>query len=465
MSSRSLVLLFVFILTSLRCNDEPIVFKEGFIKGCALSSFQNGGALYGESNWTWFEKQEARFNAKTIAPFHPVPTITYDQRVGSACQFFDRIFDDIALLKELGCNSLRFSVEWADIEPEEGEFNEDAFAFYERLIDALLENDIMPMVTLHHFVHPLWFENMGGFTQEENLPYFVRYCMNVFERFGDRVPFWCTINEPTVLGACGYVLGIHPPGKVFHFNTAGIVLRNLLQAHVNVYYALKNMPHGDEAQIGIVHQMLEFEPYEHSVNLWFKQFRFANPLSIVAARLFNFAFGHSITKRFLKTGEFEYRAPLLGINHYRYCPEAPKSYDFIGLNFYSKVIINPSPTCYSDQVMTDMEYAIRPEAFYEALHEMAELNVPIYITENGIPDAQDLYRKDFILSYLGKVHQAIQEGVDIRGYYYWTLMDNYEWNEGYTQKFGLYEVDYETQERTLREGAKTYRDLIRVVAS
>ncbi len=437
-------------------ESNKIVFPKGFHKGVGLSAYQNGGHITGESNWSAFENKFVRINAKGVWG----PAIKNNETVGAAAGFWDHAIEDVQLIKELGCNAFRFSIEWADVEPVPGEFNESVLQYYDQLIDELLRNNISPMITLYHFVHPKWFDAMGGFEKEENSALFIRYCQKVFERFGSKVRFWCTINEPTVVAACGYVLGIHPPGKCLKFTKSGTVLRNLLNAHVAVYHTLKAMPEGQKAQIGIVHQLLQAESFDpkHAPNWLVGLLRKWSAAPI--AKFLNFSFAHKIVKRFLKTGEFEYRMPGLGVNIKDTNPDAPNSYDFIGLNYYSKVILGPNPTCYPGQQMTDMDYPMYPESIYDAIVEMADLGKPIYITENGLADADDSRRAEFIKHYLGQVRRAIDDGYDVRGYYYWTLMDNFEWNDGFDMKFGLFHVDFETLKRTLRDGAKVYRDLI-----
>ncbi|MGE0206990.1 MAG: glycoside hydrolase family 1 protein [Candidatus Babeliales bacterium] len=450
--------LLVFSLSFLTAGDQ-LVFPEGFLKGVGLSAYQNGGRKTGHSNWSEFEQSFIAINAKTFFG----PAIKNNERVGRACGFWDNAFKDIDLIQELGCNTFRFSIEWAEIEPVEGCFNYAMLDFYERFVDELLARGIKPMITLYHFVHPYWFEHKGAFEKEKGISYFVRYCKVVFERLGKKVDLWCTINEPTVSSACGYVLGIHPPGKFGYFKQAGRVLLNLLNAHVSVYKALKKMPGGKEAQIGLVHQLLQFEAYnpEQSSNKFFGSLR--NFSGAPLAQFFNFAFAHDVVKRFLATGHFYYEVPGPFSKPIKRCnPDAPRSYDFIGLNYYSRVVFGPGPTNYPGQVMTDMEYPVRPETLYEAIANIAELGVPIYITENGLADAQDAYRAEFIKGYLSMVHKAIQDGYDVRGYYYWTLMDNFEWNDGYSMKFGLYDVDFKSQKRTLRAGALPYRDWFKV---
>lgn len=416
-----------------------------------MSEYQNSGAGYcPDSNWAAWEK-------KGMNNGHP--TIYGNQKSGIACNFWKNYKQDVQLIKQLGCNAFRFSVEWSIIEPREGEFNQDAIDHYRDVCDELIKNSITPMITLHHFTHPQWFEAKGAFEQEKNIAYFVRFCARMFEELHDKVQLWCTINEPGPYVFQGYIHAAFPPGKS-NMYLAAQVLKNMLIAHTRVYKKLKSLPGGVYAQIGLVHQYLTFEA--HSWNL----------LEMVPCPFMNYIF-NDVILHFLKTGELFPNVPYLRT----IISDAPACNDFIGLNFYSRVVLESSildslwnmnftqdsfgkPSCRQGEVMTDMQYPVYPEGLYDAIKAVAQLGKPIYITENGVPDWCDDRRALFIKRYLYALSQAIKEGCDVRGYFYWSLMDNFEWDEGYTKKFGLYEVDFATQTRKLRHGAECYRDAI-----
>ncbi len=415
-----------------------------FLWGVAVCEYQNSGAeTCKNAQWASWEQKRGK--------------IRHGHQSGKSCEFWDRYRDDVTLVKEMGLNAIRFSVEWSMIEPEPGVFDEAALKHYSDLVDAALEVGITPMATLHHFTHPQWFEDKGAFENESNIIYFVRFCQKVFERLNDRVPLWCTINEPGVYAFQGYIRGVFPPGKTSS-SLAGKVLVNLLKAHVEVYKTLKGMRGGQEAQIGIVHQHMLFEPYHEDSAL---EKNFCWYLSqLMSTAVFDF----------FKTGIFTYRViPVVDcfLGGFSLSPfsqtimyedaTACKALDFIGLNYYSHVLINwksPAKPAYREgDIVTDMYYAAYPEGLYRAIAEMSELKVPVYITENGIADSRDDRRAQFIESYLIAMQKAIEDGYDVRGYFYWTLMDNFEWDEGFGMKFGLCSVDYQTQERSVREGA------------
>lgn len=411
---------------------QDVRVPENFIWGSALSEYQVSGAdCCTKSNWSEWES-------------------VLQEKSADACQSWDRYKDDIKLMKELGIRSLRFSVEWCKIEPEEGCFDEQAMQHYSDVCQELINAGITPMVTLHHFVHPAWFEEYGGFANSTNNHYFERFCVYVFERLSDKVHLWATINEPTIFAFQGYVRGVFPPGRK-NLMIAWHVLRNLIKVHTEVYRALKKIENGATAQIGLVHQYLKFQSYTS----W-------NPLERVPGLLFNRLLNDSVIE-FLQTGQFN--------GWFNICYETEKNEkitDFIGLNYYSRALIKANasienilaPAHYPDEIMTDMPYAIYPQGFYDALMHLSSLNIPIYVTENGIADAADDRRDFYIRSYLKALSKAIADGADVRGYYYWSIMDNFEWDMGYAMKFGLFEVDRQTQTRTLRAGARFYKEIL-----
>ncbi len=450
-------------------DPNGFVVSSCFLKGVAYSTYQNGGHRYWsslgyipKSNWSWFETEcRQRFRIDRIKKYKTrflskASPIDYEHTVGLSAAGWDHLFEDIALMKALGVNALRFDLPWADLNPEEHCWNEEAFALYDRYIDALLAQGITPLVTLYHWVHPLWFHERGGWEEADNIKYFIRFCKRVFRRYGDRIRLWCTINEPTVISACGYIMGSHAPGIKNRRYRAGRVLLNLCRAHVEVYYAIKKLPYGDQCKVCLVHQIAKFEPRQgHPL-------RPLNSINKILAKTFNKNFAHDVILDFFKTGDFSYH--VVGNKYIEARDErAPHSLDFIGLNFYASVTLGPWPTCHYGETMTDMVWAIRPHSMYEGIKDVARLGVPIVITENGIPDARDDRREQWIVGNLNAVKRAMIEGYDIRGFFYWSFLDNFEWNMGHEKKFGLYAVDtlsphMKDKKRTLRKGSLAYRD-------
>jgi beta-glucosidase len=494
--------LFIFSLGAehnfFKKNPGGVVYPTGFLKGVSFSFYQNGGHNYWktlgyrpESNWTWFENEfQARFiidrarKGGVSFGFCKSSPIDRGEKVGVSSDGWNRMFDDISLIKELNCNALCFDIPWTDVNPEKNVWNEEAFQLFDEYIDTLLKNNIEPILTLYHWVHPRWFHELGAWEKEENITYFVRYSQEVFKRFGHKVKYWCTINEPTVISVCGYVLGTHAPGKKdqasllrpfakdcflslfpHNYELAASVLGNLFKAHIETYEAIKTMPHGENAMVSIIHQMAQFTPHFKTL---FEGGPILNPLSSLLAKYFNKIFGHKIFMDFFKTGCFKYDLP--GGKSITFVDtRAMKSLDFIGLDFYADTLFGPAPECEYGELMTDMIcWAVRPQSMYNAIKEVSSLGVPIIITENGICDAKDDRREKWIVGYSNAIAQAIADNYDVRGYCYWSLLDNFEWNIGHNKKFGLYAVDtlsdnLSHKNRTLRKGSEAYRDYVKVV--
>ncbi|MBA3751597.1 glycoside hydrolase family 1 protein [Candidatus Dependentiae bacterium] len=429
---------------------NELYFPPSFLFGFSIAEHQNSGGI--SSNWTTWENSTWS---------NGTPHIQRGETSGISSDHWNRYPEDIANMKQdFNVNAFRFSIAWDRIEPEEGVFCEEALQHYSEEIDALLAVNIIPMVTLHHFVHPQWFEDMGAFEHEENIQYFVRFSQKVFEAFASKVPFWCTINEPTIYMFAGYLPlnCVFPPGKgsITSWPLAVRVLKNLLQAHTEIYHALKALPFGDTAKIGLVHQYLKFEGYSY------------NSIGILPGMMFNNLMNTSVLT-FLKTGTFSYGFPCYYYETYT-APEGPLS-DFIGLNYYSRALIefkwsqlSPDASCMPGETMTDMPYAIYAQGLYDTIVEVAELGLPIYITENGIAAKEttdDTRRKMWFTEYLKATSLAVEDGYDVRGFFCWTLNDNFEWDMGYSMKFGLYSVEPETLHRTLKAGSSVYADIIK----
>ena len=306
----------------------------------------------------------------------------------------------------------------------------------------------VPYVTLHHFTNPTWFDELGSFEKEKNIDFFINFCELVFNRYSDKVSNWCTINEPEVYSVMGYFSGIFPPGKK-DAQLSAEVQKNLLIAHTRVYHKLKSLPNGKKCKIGIVKNVMQFDPSRR----W-------HLLDWLACRITDTVY-NKMSLSYLKYGKIKINIPFF-INIDYTNKDAVGATDFFGLNYYSHVHLKFqfdkheffTNTYPENDIMTDMPYTIYPEGLYRAIRRVKSINKPIIITENGIADSKDDRRGLFIKRYIYAVNKAIEDDIDVRGYFYWSLMDNFEWAEGYDMKFGLYEVDFKTQERKLREGSK-----------
>ncbi|MCF8258015.1 MAG: glycoside hydrolase family 1 protein [Flavobacteriales bacterium] len=424
---------------------DDLSFPEGFIWGVASAAHQVEGGHTG-NNWAAWEQGSYPDGR---------PHILNNEETGAACEHWERYPEDIRLMQELGVSSYRFSVSWSKIMPQEGVIDSVALQHYVDVCDSLAAVGISPMVTLHHFEHPLWFEEKGAFEKVENIGHFVHFSDAVFNALKDRVTFWCTINEPAVFVIAAYFDGNFPPGKQDP-QLAAIVLKNLFKAHVAVYQHLKSLPGGERAQIGIVKNMHQIDP----VNEW-------SLLDRLLARTVNNGFNGSFITTF-RDGHYRFHFPTL-VDEAEAIADAPSTLDFVGLNYYSHNGMAFSPDLdealktrmYPGETPTDMTYTIYPEGLYRAIQEISVLGRPIIITENGIADAKDDRRGDFIRRYIYAVSKAIEDGYDVRGFHYWSLTDNFEWDLGYGQRFGLYHVDFATQKRTLREGSKEFQRIVK----
>ena len=357
-------------------------------------------------------------------------------------------------MTDLGVDHYRFSIEWSKIEPKKGNFDYKVIKHYRAICDSLLKNNITPVITLHHFTHPIWFEKLGAFENKENIEYFVKFSEYVFTHLSDLVPIWCTINEPAVFVAQGYFNGVFPPGKKDPILAAN-VLENLLNTHTKVYWHLKQLPGGNDVQIGLVKNIFQFEPFRR----W-------HILDWIFSRVLNNVYTNSALN-FLSTGSSNFYLPGM-VDKKFFNKDAIGSLDFIGLNYYSRMHVKGQVNSYEpflfekrkQDIQTDMDYALYPEGFYKALHTISLLNKPIYVTENGVADKGNSIRELFIKRYLYALNRALKDRLDIRGYFYWSLIDNFEWAEGYKMKFGLYEVDFNTQKRTLRKSSRPFIKMV-----
>ena len=381
-------------------------------------------------------------------------------RSGLAADHWTRFREDLRLASDLGLNSYRFSIEWSRIEPEPGRFDGEALEWYRELIAECERRGLMPMATLHHFT-----SRNGGFTWTEAPERFRLFTRHIARTLGPRIPLWCTVNEPMVLVAGTYLGTFMPPAK-FSPARASLACAGLLRAHVAAYDTLRaEIPRREgpwashPVQIGIAHNLLVFMPDR----AW-------HPLERIMTRVFWRFYNRS----WLDAGTG--RPPRFGVPGF--LPAAPvvrealgrQTCDFIGVNYYTKAYVQWRPRAASHdrpsglplgvtfarrkEVCSDVEWAIHPQGLRRILDFVAEFGLPIYITENGIADARDEHRPEYLRTHLAEAAGAIADGIDIRGYYHWSLLDNFEWIKGFGPRFGLYRVDFETPERVATESAR-----------
>ena len=429
-------------------------FPEGFLWGAATSAHQIEGGHdadgKGPSTWDVFETEAGRIRNGDTAQV--------------ACDHYHRYAEDVGLMRKLGLRAYRFSIAWPRVQPYGcGPVNEAGLDFYDRLVDALLDAGITPFVTLYHWdlPQPLQAE-IGGWESREIVSLFADYAELCAERLGDRVTHWITHNEP---GATmeAYLEGTMPPGIV-HEKKAYQVAHNVLLSHGLATQALRAIG-GERFQIGIAPDIWPVYPatddpadIEAAELLWEKRWAwFLEPLGLkrYPAKAWE-ALGDSRPK--VLDGDLE----LIG-----------QPLDFLGVNHYSRVVVGRDGEVerLPDRPYTDFGWEVVPEAFYDALarvHANYKLG-PFYITENGaayndVLDAdgrvRDPKRQAYFAQYLATLHRAITDGVPVKGYFAWSLLDNFEWAYGYSVRFGLIHVDYETQARTIKESARWYAQVI-----
>lgn len=385
-------------------------YPEGFLWGSGTSAHQvEGGNRY--NDW-WVFEQEGHVRDGEVS--------------GDACEEWTRYASDYEIAAELGQNAHKLSVEWSRIEREPGVFDEEALAHYEDVLRTLRGLGIKPFVVLHHFTNPLWLAATGGWEDPDAPRRFAEFAKVVAERFGGLAEAWITINEPMLFAAFGYFIGYWPPQQSSW--RAGLrVARHLMLAHRLAYRAIKEVL--PDAMVGVAVNTTVFE---------------LSPRQALWERLL--------------VGPFDWFGNLWFLDR------VSGELDFVGLQYYSRTSVrslvfgDPSAGPLGESLpVTDVGWAIYPEGLHKVVRRTwHRYRLPIYITENGLADHADVIRKVFIRDHLRCLLDAIEEGADVRGYFHWSLIDNFEWREGLRPRFGLIEVDYATQKRTVRDSARYY---------
>lgn len=361
-------------------------------------------------------------------------------------------------MRSIGLEAYRFSLEWSRIEPEAGRYDETAIAHYRDVLLACRARGITPMVTLHHFTNPRWFAALGGWEVERNIPHFVRFARLAGERYGDLVDLWITINEPEVLAFRGYDEGVWPPG-VKDRSRALVVIANLLEAHGLASTALRQTDRidadkdGAPALIGVAKHWVLLEP----LHPWF-------PLERISAAIQHRVFNVAVA-RALSGGAIDLSIP--GARPVRRRGEALRgASDFLAVNYYTRWMValggREPRRARPGATRSDLGWEVYPEGLERVLADCAVFGLPLYIAENGIADAADRLRPGFIRESLAALDRARAFGADVRGYFHWSLLDNFEWSDGFHGRFGLCAVDFEKPDRprSPRPSAQVYREEI-----
>jgi beta-glucosidase len=432
-------------------------FPRGFLWGAATASYQIEGAVNedgrGQSVWDTFS--------------HTPGKVENGDTGDVACDHYHRYPEDIALMSELGLQAYRFSIAWPRLMPQgKGEVNAKGIDFYNRLIDTLLEKGIQPCATLFHWDYPQALHDQGGWTNPDAGQLFGDYAELCFKSFGDRIKFWITHNEPWCYAFLGHEAGAHAPGMTDQ-ETAFKVGHGLLLGHGEAVARYRALNQGGKIGITTNHQHhAPFDPTSEldqkassQQNDWMNGW-FLDPIY----------FGDY--PQYLKDN---YPMPEFTAEQSKLVSQKT---DFMGLNFYvvSKVKFNPDSPNQAEQLdqpeilHTDMDWMVLPDTLRETLVYSKNKWNPdeIYITENGCAfdypvegdRVNDVQRVEFLRSYIHAARKSIDEGVNLRGYFVWSFMDNFEWAFGYTKRFGIVHCDYETQRRVLKDSALMYREII-----
>lgn len=405
---------------------EPLRFPPGFLWGTATSSHQVEGNNRNNQWWVW-EQQGRCWNGDVS---------------GDACGWWQNAEQDLDRAQALGTNAHRMSVEWSRIEPVEGRWDVSAIRRYREILQGIKDRGMTPMVTLHHFTNPLWLEAQGAWLSPATPQKFGRFVERVVGELGDLCELWCTINEPTVYAALSYVLGHWPPGRT-DVRASLRVFGNMVRGH----QVAARVIHGlhPAHRVGIVHHKRVLDP--------------ATPAKrdVLITAMYDWIYNGRLFQVTRTHSDF------FGMNYYSrdhvaFDPRAPRQ--MFGRRF------TPDHFAQSDKGFLGVSFGeIYPDGLYRALRRVyRHLKLPIYITETGLPDSDDDQRPQFILSHLAAVHKAIHQGVDVRGVFLWSLVDNFEWAEGWGMRFGLYAMDEQTGERRLRPSGALYGVIARANA-
>ncbi|MFH0739360.1 MAG: glycoside hydrolase family 1 protein [Candidatus Omnitrophota bacterium] len=395
-----------------------IEFPKDFLWGAATSAYQVEG---GNSNSDWWE-WEKKAGLKDLS--------------GEACRHYELYREDFDLVQSLNHNAHRLSLEWGRIEPMEGEFSERELLHYRQVLSELKERNLEPLVTLHHFTNPVWFSRIGGWQDRRATAYFLRYVERVVDHLADKVSYWITINEPLIYVYFSYVAGDWPPGERSLIK-ANRVRQELADAHIGAYRLIQRIYRKKGLAlplISIAHNMQAFLPCQPT---------FRNKL---AAYLRDRNINFSLLDKLRHASTLDY----IGVNYYSRNLAEPRSWGI------SSLLTDTCQDNHHPCKKNSLGWDIYPQGLYLLLVKLKRYNLPVIITENGICTEDDNLRWEYIWGHLSALYRAMQEGVQVKGYLYWSLLDNYEWDKGFTPRFGLVEVDYNNFTRRVRESAKKF---------
>jgi beta-glucosidase len=410
-------------------------FPRGFLWGTATAAHQVEGNN-ANNNWSRWENEPGR--------------IIENQKAGLACDWWGgRWKEDFERARDTGQNAHRFSIEWSRIQPAMDQWDDEALEKYVEMARWLYRNNMTPMVTLHHFTDPLWLTDLGGWENEETPAHFARFVRRVVSALKDYVSLWITINEPNVYIVSGWAGGPFPPGKM-DLGLAATVTANMVKGHAAAYRVIHELQ--SAAQVGVATNYRSFMP----ARKWMPFDRLAVN---VENQLFNKAFNDC-----LASGKLNLILKRFNI------PEAANTQDFIGLNYYTRDIVKfdlLKPNEIYEKHIAPENAELSPNGFianvpdgmWDGLKWAHGYNLPIIITENGIEDNEDTLRPRYTIAHIHEMWRAVNFNWRVKGYFHWSLVDNFEWERAWTQRFGLWGLNVATQERIRRKSVDMYETI------
>lgn len=414
-------------------QDAKIEFPREFMWGGSVSAYQVEGGNH--SQWTVWELAHAAEQAKAadkkyghLPRWEEIKKKAKDPNnyvSGRAIDHYNRYEDDFKFLKKLNLNTFRFGVEWSRLEPEEGVWDQAALDHYRSYIEKLKAMDIEPVINIWHWTSPVWFTDKGGFEKSANLRYFDRFVNKISEEYGHLLRYVITVNEPNNYVTFGYLLGTWPPGQK-NVIKASWVYWNLVKAHRRAYKIIKQRH--PEMQVGIAAQLANIQAK-----------RPHNLFDELSTKIMRYVWNWWYLRRIRRQQDF------VGFNYYF-------------SDYYTGLFKRENPKT----PLSDLGWYMEPEGLYPLLLRIwSRYKKPIIVTENGVADANDEYRRWWIEETIVAMQRAISEGVKIKGYFHWSLFDNFEWSDGFWPRFGLIAIDREHGlKRTIRPSAKWFADRI-----
>lgn len=437
------------IITVQQLDAHAVNFPKNFVWGVATASTQNEES---SNNNSWAPKNLTAQKRSDLAD------------PGHACKSWTMWKDDIDKVAYLGANAYRLSIEWSRVQPSADHFDHTGIEHYVEICKMLQEKGIAPMICLHHYSDPIWFLKIGGFSKEENIKLFTKFCEKMYEALRPYVADWIVISQPAAYAIKGYSQGMQPP-FIKDAKLADIVMLNMFKAHIDVYDIMHNSykksGKGLQPNVGICHQITQMQAYTAY-----------NPLEHLVANFADRLYNKALL-RFFTDGHFRTLTPMIDI---AYLPQAPDKFDFFALSYYSPKsfsgITPVTPFAEPSHQSADQARIIDKQGMYNAIVQASKLRKPVYVVESGINPVDENQRVLLLNSYLSAIAQALIDGYDVRGYYHWTLMDNYEW--GMPQNathFGLYknrvvnedgglDSNFKNHESMLKDGGKYYKNII-----